>query len=200
MKTASVILAACLTAALTGCQGNGRTSFQQKELDSLRLKKTQLSRQLAQMQAENEQLRKQVDVLTGLKPAAELEKFYALWGIKVARYTNLYDKDKDGKKEKLIVYLEPIDKQGDAIKACGAVDVQLWDLGKTKEQALLGQWHVTPEELTKLWSATLLSSNYRLTFDVSDIVIGPGGPLTVKVTFTDYLSGTVFTEQNVINP
>jgi len=78
------------------------------------------------------------------------------------------------------------------------VDVQLWDLNKTNGQALLGQWKVEPDELKKLWFATLVTINYRLTFDVTDIVESLEEQLTVKVTFTDYMTGKVFKEQKVI--
>ncbi|GAH67953.1 unnamed protein product, partial [marine sediment metagenome] len=55
-------------------------------------------------------------------------------------------------------------------------------------------------ELKKLWFATLITINYRLTFDVADKITGDEEALTVKVTFTDYLTGKVFTEQKVIKP
>ncbi len=86
------------------------------------------------------------------------------------------------------------------MKATGAVDVQLWDLNKEQDEALVGQWHVGPEELKGLWFATLIIINYRLTFDVGEKIEEFKEPLTVKVTFTDYLSGKVFKEQRVIKP
>jgi hypothetical protein len=63
---------------------------------------------------------------------------------------------------------------------------------------MLGQWKVEPDELKKLWFETLVSIYYRLTFDAVDIVDNLKEPPTVKVTFTDYLTGKVFTEQKVI--
>jgi hypothetical protein len=78
------------------------------------------------------------------------------------------------------------------------VDVQLWDLNKTNGQAMLRQWKVEASELKDLWFATLITINYRLTFDVTDIVENLEEPLTVKVNFTDYLTGKVFKEQKVI--
>ena len=111
-----------------------------------------------------------------------------------------YDKDEDGKKEKLIVYIQPIDKQGDIIKVLGSVDVELWDLNKDAGQAKLGRWHVGLDELKKNWFTTLIGGNYRLMFDITDKVTDFTEPLTVKVTFTDYLTGRVFKEQRVIKP
>ena len=63
---------------------------------------------------------------------------------------------------------------------------------------MLGQWKIEPDELKKLWFETLVSIYYRLTFNVADIIDNLKEPLTVKVTFTDYLTGKVFTEQKAI--
>jgi hypothetical protein len=140
-------------------------------------------------------------VLSGLPEEVKGDNLYRLEIIKIGKYTGFFDKDDDDTKEKLIVYIQPIDEEGDIIKATGAVDVQLWDLDSSEvNQALLGEWHVEPVELKKLWFATLVTINYRLTFDIADKVQSFDEPLTVKVTFTDYLSGKVFKEQKVIKP
>jgi len=193
-------LAGCLLAAAAGCESTGSQKIPPaKQIQTLKQEKRQLARQIEQSKTEAEQLKKQIQILSDLPPEAKFENLYHLQRTKITRYTNLYDKDKDGKKEKLIVYIQPIDEEGDIVKATGAVDVQLWDLNKENGQALLGQWQVKPDELKKLWFATLIT-NYRLTFDVADKITGDEEALTVKVTFTDYLTGKVFKEQKVIKP
>ncbi|MFQ6035613.1 MAG: hypothetical protein ACE5NM_07160 [Sedimentisphaerales bacterium] len=190
----------CLLVFSGGCENasKGKISLAE-QIEKLNEEKTRLQQQLEQAGAENEKLRKRLQVLSGLPEDLKGENLYRLQSIKISRYTNLYDKDKDDKKEQLIVYIQPIDQDGDIIKAAGAVDVQLWDLSKESQQALLGQWHVGPETLKKLWFATLMT-HYKLTFDVADKIDEFKEPLTVKVTFTDYLTGKVFKEQKVIKP
>ena len=187
---------------IAGCGNNSsQKSPLVEQIEKLTEQKTQLQNQLEQSNSENEQLKKQVHTLAGLPEEIKGENLYNLQKIEIGRYTGFFDKDKDGKKEKLIVYIQPIDEQGDVIKASGNVDVQLWDLNSPEtSQSLLGQWKVEPEELKKLWFATLVKINYRLTFDIADKVSSFDEPLTVKVTFIDYLSGKVFKEQMVINP
>lgn len=187
---------------LGGCENaNSKKPSLVERLEKLEQEKGQLTRQIQHTQAENEQLRKQLQVLSGIPPEVKPENIYNLQRIKITRYTNFYDKDKDGQREKLIVYIQPIDADGDIIKAAGRVDVQLWDLNAPRaNQALLGQWRVKPGQLRKLWFATLLSTNYRLTFDIANIIKDLKEPLTVKVTFTDHLTGKVFKEQRVIKP
>lgn len=193
-----IIVAGCLLAIVAGCESTPSSSAAE-ETNTLRQEKRQLIRQLKESRTENKQLKKQLRVISGL-PEDRFENLYNLQRIKITRYTNFYDKDKDGRKEMLIVYIQPIDEEGDIVKATGAVDVQLWDLNKEDGRALLGQWHIGHDELKKLWFATLITINYRLTFDIADKIESFEEPLTVKVTFTDYLSGKVFKEQRVIKP
>jgi len=199
--TLYAILGGCLLTFLPGCANAGsRRALLTKKINTLRQEKTELTYQIKQAKTENKQLKKQLHELSGLKPGVKLENLYDLQRIKITRYTNLYDKDKDGRNETLIVYIQPTDEEGDVVKATGAVDVQLWDLNKEENEALLGQWNVKPNNLKKLWFATIITINYRLTFDIADKVDSFEEPLTVKVTFTDYLTGKVFTEQKVIKP
>ena len=193
-------MAGCLLVIAAGCENaNNKTSLAKQIID-LKHEKTQLQTHFEHAQAEKQQLKKQLQALSGLDPQTRIENLYDLQKIKITKYTNLYDKDKNGKKETLIVYIQPIDEDGDIIKATGSVDVQLWDLSKNDNHALIGQWHVKPDELKKLWFPTLITINYRLAFDISDKINSFEEPLTVKVTFTDYLTGKVFKEQKPIKP
>ena len=200
MRTVTIILTGCLLAIAAGCDGAGSRASLTKEINTLRQEKTKLTDQIEQSKFENEQLEKLIQFHSRLRPEARLEYIDRLQRIKITGYTNLYDKDKDGRKEMLIVHVQPIDRDGDITKVAGAVDVQLWDLNKDNGQALLGQWHVEPNELKKLWFAKFLATNYRLTFDVADKIDEYEEPLTVNVTFTDYLTGKVFKEQKAIKP
>ncbi len=186
---------------LSGCQDTRERDSLTAQVEQLTQEKTQLQRQIEQSEAQNKQLKEQVQVLAALPQEAKLENLRLLASIKIGRYSGFYDKDKDGRAEKLIIYVQPLDEEGDKIKAAGDVDVQLWDLSREARGALLGQWHVAPGELKKLWFDTLLTVNYRLSFDLPasiDPVALAGDSLTVKVTFTDYLTGRVLTEQKAI--
>jgi hypothetical protein len=180
-----------------GCQQSNESKPLQLKIERLTQERAQLREDLAQSNSEKEQLEKQIQALSGLPEDVRLDNLYRLQRVKIHRYTDLLDEDEDGKMEKLVVYVQPVDDDGDIIKATGAVDVQLWDLNQTNGEALLGQWSVGVEELKKRW-VTFLVINYRLTFDLTEKVEHLEKPLTVKVTFTDYLSGKVFNEQRVI--
>jgi hypothetical protein len=202
MMTSSILhFAFCiliLPILITGCANPNEKESSAVQIEQLTQEKTQLQEQIEQFGTENKLLKQQIQVLSGLPEEVKLENLNRLERIKIGRYTGFFDKDKDGRKEKLIVYIQPFDEEGDKIKVAGAIDVQLWNLNKTDSEALIGQWKVEPGELKKLWFATLITINYRLTFDVADKIEDLQEPLTVKVTFTDYLTGKVFKEQKVI--
>jgi len=191
----------CFLAFVAGCDNAYTESPLQERVETLTVQQKQLESQLEQSKAENEQLKKQIQILSGLPEQLKGENLYSVQNVEIGQYTGFFDKDKDGTKEKLIVYIEPTDEQGDIIKAAANVEVELWDLSKTDGSAQLAKWPVVkPDELKKLWFASMLKVNYRLTFDITDKVTSFDEPLTVKVTFTDYLSGKVFKKQKVINP
>jgi hypothetical protein len=184
---------------LSGCRNETKDKTL-AQIQTLKIENTSLVEQVAKSQKENEQLTKQIQTLRSLGATLDYKDIYNLQKVTVTRYTTIDDSNSGGKKKELIVYLQPIDETGDIIKASGIVDVQLWDLDKPQTQALLGQWKVEPGQLKKMWYSTFLRINYRLVFDVSKIVAKYDHPLTVKVKFTDYLSGKQFEDQREIKP
>ncbi|OHB67447.1 MAG: hypothetical protein A2Y77_02565 [Planctomycetes bacterium RBG_13_62_9] len=185
---------------LAGCGvGSARKSPLEMKVRDLEREKADQARQIEQCRVEAEQLKAQIKALSAL-PRGARENPYTLKAVKVIGLTNFYDKDEDGKREKLIVYIQPIDQDGDAVKAAGTVAIQLWDLNKPSDQALLGQWQVQPQELHKVWFNGLVSASYRV---IRDAPLTPeilAVPLTVKIVFTDFLTGEIFSDQHVIKP
>jgi hypothetical protein len=184
----------------SGCGiGSERKDPYEIKAQKIAQEKTELMRDLQQVRAENEQLAEQIKAMS-VFPEDKTINPYEIERIKISRYTNFYDKNDDGKREKLIVYVQPIDADGDAVKAAGTMDVQLWNLNNLNGQAMLAEWQIDPNELRHLWYDTLVSANYRLTFDAPKELDVLAEPLTVKVTFTDYLTGEIFRDQYAIDP
>jgi len=184
---------------LAGCGiGTERKTPEELRAEKLQQEKASLKGDVEQHRVQIEQLRAQIRELSALKDKPNNP--YELTSLRIAKISNFFDKDRDGIQETLVVYVQPIDTEGDVVKAAGTVSVQLWNLNNPNGQALLGQWKVEPAELRKLWFNSLAITSYRLTFDRPDAVGVFSEPLTLRVTFTDYLTGETFLAQQVIEP
>ena len=183
----------------SGCNHGSSKQMLLDQIEQLSNQNSDLEHKIKQAESENEQLKNQIRVLSDLPEDVKLSELNNIQAVKVCGLTNLYDTNDDGKYDSLIVYIQPVDEYGDRIKVTGSVDVQLWDLNKPENQSLIGQWQAGPDVLKKHW-IELLVINYRLTFELAEPIENFSEPLTVKVKFTDYMSGRVFNEQKVITP
>ncbi|MHC4568401.1 MAG: coiled-coil domain-containing protein, partial [Planctomycetota bacterium] len=109
MMTSSVLrFAFCiLTFLVVGCQPADEGPSLAVQIEQLTQEKTQLQEQIEQSKGENEELKKQLQTLSGLPADVRLENMYRLERIKLGRLSGFFDKDKDGKRETLIVYVTP---------------------------------------------------------------------------------------------
>lgn len=193
------ICATSLLLFLAGCGiGTERKTPEELRAEKLQQEKASLKGDVEQHRVQIEQLRAQIRELSALKDKPNNP--YELTSLRIAKISNFFDKDRDGIQETLVVYVQPIDAEGDVVKAAGTVSVQLWNLNNPNGQAMLGQWKVEPAELRKLWFNSLAITSYRLTFDRPETVGVFSEPLTLRVTFTDYLTGETFLAQQVIEP
>jgi hypothetical protein len=184
--------------AVLGCRPNASQSTGPAQGVDPELENRRLASSIKSLEQDKERLEQQINTLAGLPDTVNAAKFFRLRDVTLTKRTGLYDKDKDGICEKLIVYIQPLDQDGDVVKAAARVAVQLWDLNTNSAEALLGTWAVEPEQLRKMWFSTMLSINYRLMFDLPEKAVSLQGPLTVKVVFTDLLSGVVFNQHALV--
>ena len=195
MRTLMLVFGVLAVVLLSGCQD---CSLIINENKSLHVEKTDLLRRVEVLGGENERLKEQIATIEGLDAKVRLESLITVMDIELARRSGLYDKDRDGANDKLIVYLKTIDEFGDPIKGVGGLEVELWDLNRASEESLLAKWEMTPGELKQSWSAALMTNYHRLVYDITNIDFGSHPSLTVKVKFVDYFTGKTFTKQRVI--
>ena len=199
MKWRLFITAVLVVSILCGCQEQSQQSLWD-QIKQLGQEKVTLKQQNESLQNENEELEKQIETLSAIDPKVRAEAIASMEKIEIGNRSGLFDKDSDGIKEKLIVYVRPSDETGDTVKVPGSVEVKLWNLNNESGEAMLASWQLGPEDIKTLWASTLMTNYYRLTFDVGEILDGKGQELTVKVRFTDYISGKTLTAQKVIQP
>jgi outer membrane murein-binding lipoprotein Lpp len=192
-------IAVLLTAMLTGC-GGGREPFLWNDMNRLKAENRELAMQVEQLKAQTDQLSEQIETLSGLDGDARMQELDTLVKVRLGKRTGLYDMDKDGTNETLVVYVEPLDRSQDYVKAVGRVEVELWNLDAPPAEARLADWTLAPDEIQKHWGGTIFTGYYRLLFPVAEILNGQEKKLTVRVTFTDWLSGKVLRDQTTITP
>jgi len=184
--------------SLTGCGGKA----QQRPWSSLKEcqdQNTDLSQQIQTLQANNDQLTEQVAALSTLNGKTRLAALDTLEKIRIGSYTGFYDTDENGSKESLVVYLKPIDTAQDTVKAPGQAVIELWDLNAPENDAKLKEWTVDSDQLHTAWGGTIFHSYYRIPLPLN-LIPHERKEYTLKVTFTDYLSGKVLCDQTTLAP
>ncbi|AQT70108.1 hypothetical protein STSP2_03312 [Anaerohalosphaera lusitana] len=196
MRQLTTVLIIVSAVVMTGC-GNGARSSLYDKVDQLQSQNQELTKQVQHLEQQNEKLSERVDTLLAVGPEARASALPALDRIELSSRSGIYDKDNDDKAESLVVYIQPHDEAGDPFKAPGSVEVQLWDLQADASDAMVGRWQIKPDQLKEMWAGTFMTNYYRLKFDLG-FQPADDKEYTAKVTFKDYLSGTVFREQAVV--
>ncbi len=122
-----------------------------------------------------------------------MENLFHVTGITLGKYTAGVDLDGKGSHNGIRVYLTPIDRDGHAIKAAGAVKIQLFDLAA--KENLLVEYDFPVEKISERWAAGFMTYHYR--FDCPWPTPPEHEDITVRAEFTDYLTGKTFTAQKV---
>lgn len=196
MRTRMIVLLFAVLAA-GGCASKDISPLVE-QIGSLTEERSLLRQRVGELERDNEQLTAQVKTLALLDEQVKLEVLTRLEMVEVGKRSGIFDKDKDGKCETLIVYIRSHDDYGDPYKASGSIELELWDLDGDVENARLGRWVLEPAEVKKLWSTTIITNYFRVTYDVGDLLTDEQDELTVKMKFTDYVTGRVFKDQRVV--
>ncbi|MBC7785122.1 MAG: hypothetical protein H7144_14905 [Burkholderiales bacterium] len=129
-------------------------------------------------------------------PAERLAALFTAHGIALGRLTG--GADFDSKKpgdEGLKIYLTPTDDTGDDVKAAGSVTVETFDL--SAGDVRIGKWEFSAVDARKLWNGAGLLYEYVLPCAWQSAPPAHE-QLTIKVTFTDELTGRVFSAQKAV--
>ena len=140
-------------------------------------------------------LNQRVGTVPTLEPA-RLEKLFTVHAMKLGRLTG--GADLDGSKpgdEGFKVYAVLLDQHGDEIKAAGTFVVEAFDLSGGEPERL-GRWEFGLDQAQANWHSFLMRYEYVLTCPWQGAVPRTSD-VTVRVTYTDELTGRVFTEQRV---
>ncbi|MEM6562658.1 MAG: hypothetical protein AAF656_13735 [Planctomycetota bacterium] len=180
MIVRGLILAGLAVAAL-GCNDRARRA----NID--------LRNQVAQLEQRNGELERHIAALQA--PTAKPATLPTTMPADVITTTDLlFGKLTAVRDQTLEVYIVPTDRFGDEIKASGNFRIELYDLDR--ERPKVAQWEFDPEAALDSWTSLFTIYGYVLECPLDTMV---EGELTVRVDFTETLTGRRFTEQMVIN-
>lgn len=130
-------------------------------------------------------------------PQERLDRLFTAHGVRIGRLTGGVDLDpeKPGD-DALRVYVVPLDQTRDRIKLAGDFVVEAFDLSDA-QSPLLGRWEFAQDQIHEHWVGQFTLYEYVFTCPWQDRT-PQNEELTVRVTFTDALTGREFTDQRLV--
>jgi len=165
------------------------------QVTTLRQRIGQLERDQVTLSEENTKLTHQVGVLQRLGNK-RLELLNVPVRVEIERMSGGYDDDKVLGDDGVVVYLRPFDSVGDVIKATGDIEIQLWDLAGRPDELLVGQYLLDAEHARDHWYGKLITNHYTIKCPWRSEPPSHN-EITIRVLFTDYVTGKVLTDQRV---
>jgi hypothetical protein len=140
----------------------------------------------------------QISTLVGLD-GGRMDHLFTVEKINISRYSSAVTADGSGPgRDAIRVYVECLDRDGSGLKAAGAIVIRLFDLSAKPEEVLLGECSWPVDQVGRCWRDGLLAYHYDLLCPLPKGVALPD-VVTIRVQFTDYLTGKVLSAQQFIN-
>ena len=180
--------AVAIAAAATGC-----ASRPDQANILLRKQNQDLQAQITDLQTQNAGLKAQLQAETQNTipqlPQSRLDELFTTCGLKLGNMTGGYTPSDSGPDTMLKVYVVPTDQQGQPLKAAGSFKIELFDLAEPDTR--LGTWDFPVDMAKNDWFGQAFLYTYE--FDCPWQKPPRHANLTLEVTFTDALTGRVFT-------
>jgi len=193
-----IVPAVLLLCAAAGCGGPDTANIAvRKENQELRDRIATLEKARGADAATIQSLEGRIPTVPTL-PKERLDRLFTVHGLELGRLTGGLNSDSNKPGDEGIkVYAVPTDQDGQPLKAAGSFTIEAFDLSNT-QTPLVGKWTFDAEAAKKAWNGSALS--YRYVLEAPWQNGPPAKPeLTVKVTFTDELTGRQFSGQRVVN-
>jgi len=167
----------------------------QRQLQLAQEQVTRLGNQLAEQEQANRTLQGQVTQLRGLSEKQRLEQLVVADRLQLASLSGGYDTDGKPGDDGLVLFVQPVDRDGDIIKAAGALKVTVFDLKQPPDRNVVAQYSFTPEAARKLWYGRLMTYHFTVRCPWPTGQVPVHDELTAYVAFTDLMTGKELTIQ-----
>src|SRR5687768_7991027 len=197
LPLASVVVVIIATALVSGCGSPNVASIKvRRENQDLRNKVAELERREQAHLAQIRAMESNATTVPSL-PTERLNTLFTTHGLRFGRLTGAADLDpKSPGNDGLKIYVVPTDGQGQPIKAAGSFVVEAFDLAKG-ENNHLGRWEYPLDQAAKNWFGQAMLYTYVLPASWQQ-QRPEHEDVTIRVTFTDALTGRQFSEQKVV--
>jgi len=191
-------MACCLAAGATlplGCiqQTSANQSTKLSEAEAAIVELQQDNRRLRDELVSSQQQIKTLQALGDKR----VEKLPHVERISLGRFTGGIDLDGVPGDDAVRVYLQPVDQQGSIIKAAGEVKVQLFDLAAGPEDNRIAELSLSDDQVSQRWFSGLGTNHFSFDCPWREGTSPAHSEITVRVEFTEYLTGKMFTVQQV---
>lgn len=187
-----------LMLACLGC--NTRPDAHIAQIQELEDKVAAQGRSLAEKDATLAQQAAEIQRLRGMDDRARYDRLVRVDRIDLDRLSGMYDDNRDGVPDGIVLYVRLYDADNDVLKAAGSVRVSLYDLSLPDGQQSLARFDYSAEELKPLWFGRFMTSHYTLRLPFGPNCRKPSGQsVTAVVVFTDLLTGRSFEVQKALS-
>lgn len=120
--------------------------------------------------------------------------------IEFDRLTGGFDEDGQPGDDGVVAYVRPLDRDGHVVKAAGSLRMQVFDLASPPERSLVASAELDAEHARKAWYGRLWTNHFTIRCPWQPPERKPPAhrELTVKVEFTDLLTGETLSAQQVV--
>jgi len=191
LRCSAALILGLAVLAVAGC-GPTREHYEVRiaRLDQIIVEK---DHQLAARHATIKEQQKRIDDMVGL-PGPILERVFYPVRLEIEKLSGGEDYDGQPGDDGVTVYLRPLDKAGDVVKALGVIRIQLYDLANPPGRNLLGEYDFPAKTVGNEWRGKLWTYHYTLKCPWQH---GPPehSEVTIRAVFQDYLTGHVMSAQ-----
>ncbi len=193
MASVLVVVAGCSSAEVTTANNRLRADAAKNEREIATLK--------AKVAADGERSASLQGQVSGKTPAVEtlagerLADLFTVGSVEIQKGTDVSDLGTgDGKLKGYRLFFRTVSSEGTVIAATGKLVVEAFVLPNAPaEPERIGAWTITAEEMKKNWYSGLGLNHFAFNLPWEKAPASGQSDVTFKATFTDALTGNVFT-------
>lgn len=181
---------------LLGCDTVPVEEFRtvQRESQAAKERGTQLEQQVAAEQKTVRNLQEQLANARGMD-GATFDQLIVPVRIKLASRSGGYDLDGKPGDDGVVLYVQPIDRDGHVIKAAGSISVTLLDLSEPSKPGVISEYEFDLPTTRTLWYGRLMTNHFTVRCPWPPSGPPPIDEVTARIEFTDLLTGRVLIAQ-----